>query len=179
MIHSEQIRYILYCIFLSELTVLSINGQRFDLAALSNLRAAANQPNLNTRNNLRNTILNDVNSVSTCLDSNIRFELITGYVFTAPDDMLDSRPGTLMLTDCIELCKRNSTCRSANFETGLCVLFGSSADDYPGKNLYNHVNKNGYATASVISHNYQLCVRLHILFAKYNFRGKIPERHHS
>ena len=137
MIHSEQIRYILYFIFLSELIVLCVNGQRFDLAALSNLRAAANQPNLNTRNNLRNNILGDVNSVSTCLDSNIRFELITGYVFTAPDDMLDSRPGTLMLTDCIELCKRNSTCRSANFETGLCVLFGSSADDYPGKNLFS------------------------------------------
>ena len=139
MIHSEQIRYILYFIFFSKLTVFSVNGQRFDLAALSNLRAAANQPNLNTRNNLRNTILGDVNSVSTCLDSNIRFELITGYVFTSPDDMLDSRPGTLMLTDCIELCKRNSTCRSTNFETGLCVLFGSSADDYPGKNSYNHV----------------------------------------
>ena len=68
-----------------------------------------------------------------CDDKDTHFELVTGYVYTAPDDMLDSRPGTLMLTDCIELCRRNSTCKSANFETGLCVLFGSSAADFPGK----------------------------------------------
>ena len=135
MIHSEnKLNDILYLIFLSQLLVVCVNAQRFDLAALSNLRAAANQPNLNSRNNLRQSILND-GGVTTCPDRDIRFELITGYVFTSPDDMLDSRPGTLMLTDCIELCKRNSTCRSANFETGLCVLFGSSADDYPGKKL--------------------------------------------
>ena len=67
------------------------------------------------------------------LKQNTHFELITGYVYTAPDDMLDSRPGTLMLTDCIELCRRNATCKSANFETGLCVLFGSSAEEYPGE----------------------------------------------
>ena len=67
------------------------------------------------------------------MKQNTHFELITGYVYTAPDDMLDSRPGTLMLTDCIELCRRNSTCKSANFETGLCVLFGSSAEEYPGE----------------------------------------------
>lgn len=59
-------------------------------------------------------------------------ELVTGKVFTAPEDILDSRPGTLMLTDCIDLCLANSTCRSANFETGLCVLFSSSAQQYPG-----------------------------------------------
>ena len=134
MIHSDSIRYFVYFVFIINVNVLVVNCQRFDLAALSNLRAAANQPNFNTRNNLRNTILSDA-SVSACPDADIRFELITGYVFTAPDDMLDSRPGTLMLTDCIELCKRNSTCRSANFETGLCVLFGSSADGYPGKKL--------------------------------------------
>ena len=68
-------------------------------------------------------------------EQNTHFELITGYVYTAPDDMLDSRPGTLMLTDCIELCRRNSTCKSANFETGLCVLFGSSAEEYPGESI--------------------------------------------
>ena len=35
----------------------------------------------------------------------IHFELVTGKVFTSPEDMLDSRPGTLMLTDCIDLCR--------------------------------------------------------------------------
>ena len=62
----------------------------------------------------------------------IHFELVTGVVYTAPEDMLDSRPGTLMLTDCIDLCRQNSTCKAANFETGLCVLFGSSAREFPG-----------------------------------------------
>jgi len=63
---------------------------------------------------------------------NVHFELVTGKVFTAPEDMLDSRPGTLMLTDCIDLCRANTTCRAANFETGLCVLFSSSAQQFPG-----------------------------------------------
>ena len=44
--------------------------------------------------------------------------------------MLDSQPGTLLLTDCIETCRGNSSCKSINFETGLCVLFSSSADEY-------------------------------------------------
>ena len=55
------------------------------------------------------------------------------YVYTAPSDMLDSQPGTLMLTDCIDTCARNSSCKSINYETGLCVLFSSSADDSEGK----------------------------------------------
>lgn len=60
------------------------------------------------------------------------FELVTGYVFTAPDDLLDSIPGTLMLTDCLEACQSNESCHSVNYETGLCVLFTSNADYYPG-----------------------------------------------
>lgn len=60
------------------------------------------------------------------------FELVTGYVFTAPDDLLDSIPGTLMLTDCLEACHVNASCHSVNYETGLCVLFASNADNYPG-----------------------------------------------
>ena len=131
MIHTDKAKHYLLLILLTELLTIFVHGQRFDLAALSNLRAAANQPNLSSRNNL-----GSLGSSFTCADNDIRFELITGYVYTAPDDMLDSRPGTLMLTDCIELCRRNSTCKSANFETGLCVLFGSSADDYPGKKMH-------------------------------------------
>ena len=63
----------------------------------------------------------------------VHVELVTGKVYTAPEDMLDSRPGTLMLTDCIDLCLSNSSCSAANFETGLCVLFSSSAQQYPGQ----------------------------------------------
>jgi hypothetical protein len=61
------------------------------------------------------------------------FELVTGYVFTAPEDLLDSIPNTLMLTDCLEACHANESCHSVNYETGLCVLFASNADNYPGK----------------------------------------------
>ena len=68
-----------------------------------------------------------------CDPEMIGFELVTGYVFTAPDDLLDSIPGTLMLTDCLEACQGNDTCHSVNYETGLCVLFSSNADYYPGK----------------------------------------------
>jgi len=59
--------------------------------------------------------------------------VVTGYVYTAPADMLDSQPGTLMLTDCIDTCRGNSSCKSINYETGLCVLFSSSADEDGGQ----------------------------------------------
>lgn len=72
------------------------------------------------------------------------FELVTGYVFTAPDDLLDSIPGTLMLTDCLEACHGNDTCYSVNYETGLCVMFSSNADAYPGKKNDRDENYNYY-----------------------------------
>lgn len=51
--------------------------------------------------------------------------------------MLDSVPGTLMLTDCLEQCQSNDSCSSVNYETGLCILFSSNADKLPGKR-YRH-----------------------------------------
>merc|ERR1719510_1979630 len=69
--------------------------------------------------------------------------------------MLDSQPGTLILNDCIETCRKNSSCKSINFETGLCVLFSSSADDnksqltksqYPVFTIY--VQKNCLSSAA-------------------------------
>ena len=68
-----------------------------------------------------------------CPEEQVSFEMVTGFVYTAPADMLDSQPGMLMLTDCIDTCRGNSSCRSINYETGLCVLFSSSADDNDGK----------------------------------------------
>ena len=70
-----------------------------------------------------------------CSDDSVTFELITGYVYSAPADMLDSQPGTLMLTDCIQTCRQNASCQAINYETGLCVLFSSNADAYPGNTL--------------------------------------------
>ncbi|XP_055620980.1 uncharacterized protein LOC129765119 [Toxorhynchites rutilus septentrionalis] len=62
----------------------------------------------------------------------VAFELVTGYVFSAPNKLLDSIPGTLMLTDCLEACQNNDSCASVNYETGLCVLFSSNSDKLPG-----------------------------------------------
>ncbi|KAF7280880.1 uncharacterized protein LOC143195546 [Rhynchophorus ferrugineus] len=67
-----------------------------------------------------------------CDPEMIGFELITGYVFSSPGNVIDSIPGTLMLTDCLETCQGNESCQSVNYETGLCVLFGSNADVLPG-----------------------------------------------
>ena len=55
------------------------------------------------------------------------------YMFSAPSEMLDSVPGTLMLSDCLDLCQSNDTCSSVNYETGLCILFASNADKMPGE----------------------------------------------
>ncbi|KAH1006051.1 hypothetical protein HUJ04_006932 [Dendroctonus ponderosae] len=67
-----------------------------------------------------------------CDSEMIGFELITGYVFSSPNNVIDSIPGTLMLTDCLETCQGNESCQSVNYETGLCVLFESNADLLPG-----------------------------------------------
>ncbi|XP_060649377.1 uncharacterized protein LOC132786760 [Drosophila nasuta] len=72
------------------------------------------------------------NSIEECDPDLLGFEIITGYVFSAPGRLLDSLPGTLMLTDCLESCQNNETCQSINYETGLCVLFSSNADILPG-----------------------------------------------
>lgn len=95
----------------------------------------------------------DVPTVEDCEPDNIGYEIVTGYdfyfnclkflffqffrmyryVFSAPGKLLDSIPGTLMLTDCLDSCTNNDSCSSVNYETGLCVLFSSNADKLPGK----------------------------------------------
>lgn len=72
-------------------------------------------------------------SINECDPEMLGFELITGNVFSAPGNVLDPIPGTLMLTDCLETCQGNDYCQSVNYETGLCVLFSSTADLLPGK----------------------------------------------
>jgi hypothetical protein len=71
-----------------------------------------------------------------CNQEHTGFELVTGFVFSSPADLLDSQPGTLMLADCLEACRLNSSCRAANYETGLCVLFSADSDHRPGM-FYN------------------------------------------
>uniref|UniRef100_T1HVY5 Apple domain-containing protein n=1 Tax=Rhodnius prolixus TaxID=13249 RepID=T1HVY5_RHOPR len=96
------------------------------------------------------TLSQDITSagevLAECDPELLGFELVTGYVFTAPDDLLDSMPGTLMLTDCLEACHANESCHSVNYETGLCVLFASNADNYPGHGVL-------YLQAEILSRN--------------------------
>jgi hypothetical protein len=60
-----------------------------------------------------------------CADGLTSFELSTGYVLTSPAESMTMLPGTLQLTQCIDMCRTNETCRAINFETGLCVLLAS------------------------------------------------------
>lgn len=75
-----------------------------------------------------------------CDPDMVGFEIVTGYVFSAPGKLLESLPGTLMLTDCLEACQNNDSCRSVNYETGLCVLFSSNSDILPGKDISKLTN---------------------------------------
>jgi hypothetical protein len=66
-----------------------------------------------------------------CPNGFVTFELITGHVLTAPSETVTMLPGILHLIDCMERCLSNSTCKSVNFETGLCVLLSSSSYERP------------------------------------------------
>ena len=81
---------------------------------------------------LSNSFSQQLSSEAKCQRSDVSFELVTGFVFTAPEFILDTLPGTLKLEDCVEFCFANETCMSVNYETGLCVLFSSSAEIHPG-----------------------------------------------
>lgn len=63
----------------------------------------------------------------------ISFELITGFVYSSADDIIDSKIGTLLLSECMEHCRANELCQALNFETGLCVLFKTAAGENSGE----------------------------------------------
>ena len=65
----------------------------------------------------------------------VTFEVSTGFVLTSPDAILDTSPGIFHLNECIQKCTDNAKCRSINFETGLCVLLKSSAENEQGRNV--------------------------------------------
>ncbi|XP_076346279.1 uncharacterized protein LOC143244812 [Tachypleus tridentatus] len=73
-----------------------------------------------------------------CSEENTTFELITGFVYSAPEETLTVLPGTLKLNDCLVQCRKNATCQAINFETGLCVLFSSSFSEEPGTLKTSH-----------------------------------------
>lgn len=45
--------------------------------------------------------------------------------------MMLIQPGTVQLTECLNICRQNSSCLAINFETGFCVLLQESADRNP------------------------------------------------
>ncbi|OQR68537.1 hypothetical protein BIW11_12850, partial [Tropilaelaps mercedesae] len=66
-----------------------------------------------------------------CPSGSESFELVTGYVYTAPTETIELKAGVLQLQQCLQMCRDHEDCRSVNFETGLCVLFSSSASERP------------------------------------------------
>lgn len=71
--------------------------------------------------------------VGNCPVEDSTFELVTGWMYSSPQDILETRAGTLQLGECVDACKANKSCMAINFETGLCVLFGSQVGDRTGK----------------------------------------------
>ncbi|XP_069677667.1 uncharacterized protein [Periplaneta americana] len=67
-----------------------------------------------------------------CRPEDVHFEMMTGYVYSAPGEIMATSPGVLRLGECVEQCRHNASCHAVNFETGLCVLFAGSYADQPG-----------------------------------------------
>lgn len=93
--------------------------------------------------------------VTNCPVEDATFELVTGWMYSSPQDILETRAGTLQLAECIEACKSNQSCLAVNFETGLCVLFKSQVKDRTGKLL------DTYITASSSSQSAYYYGKLH------------------
>ena len=70
-------------------------------------------------NSLRQAVLKQEQGASDNKDTH--FEHGTGNVYTTIQNML------------------NATCKSTNIKTGLCVLFGSSAQNFPGKEIQQYL----------------------------------------
>jgi len=62
-------------------------------------------------------------------DGEVDFELITGFVYSSADDIIESNIGALYMNECVDTCRKNPACMAINFETGLCVLFKTSAGE--------------------------------------------------
>lgn len=65
-------------------------------------------------------------------DGDMEFELITGFVYSSADDIIESNIGALQMSECLEQCRKNPSCLALNFETGLCVLFKTAAGEDSG-----------------------------------------------
>ncbi|XP_076063382.1 uncharacterized protein LOC143038253 [Oratosquilla oratoria] len=80
------------------------------------------------KNGQKNKPLKNRVESSTCRGT-VDFELITGFVYSSAEDIMQSKVGTLELSECLAECLSSDECQAINFETGLCVLFLSSAGE--------------------------------------------------
>jgi len=62
-------------------------------------------------------------------DGEVQFELITGFVYSSADDIIESNIGALQIAECVNQCRNNDDCMALNFETGLCVLFRTASGE--------------------------------------------------
>jgi hypothetical protein len=82
--------------------------------------------------------------VQNCPVEDSAFELVTGWMYSAPQDILETRAGTLQLAECIDACKSNLSCLAINFETGLCVLFKSQVGERSGESGKDSLSQSNY-----------------------------------
>ena len=66
-------------------------------------------------------------------DGEVQFELITGFVYSSADDIIESNIGALQIAECVNQCRNNDDCMALNFETGLCVLFRTASGEDSGE----------------------------------------------
>lgn len=71
------------------------------------------------------------------------------------------QPGTLQLTDCLNICRQNSSCLAINFETGLCVLLQESADKNP-----QALQKSQFPVFTIYAH--KICLQGELKFIPFS-----------
>ena len=110
-----------------------INSEQIVHATDSNVTAIVNEPiaapDVVPDNEIvKETVVKEEQVRFECDPENIAFELQTGYILPTTKHISNVISQSLMLADCLEACQADSTCRSINFETGLCTLLNTDAD---------------------------------------------------
>jgi len=70
-------------------------------------------------------------AIGRCSQTDLTYQLVTGYVYQYKQHIILSKPGVLELSDCLFMCLNLVSCLAINYETGLCVAFNSSATQHP------------------------------------------------
>ena len=73
-----------------------------------------------------------------CLAPDENYILKTFYLSHSDIDILSLQTGVTDIVSCLSQCRAAGDCLSVNYETGLCVLFNSSATKLSGLSLIFH-----------------------------------------